>query len=238
MLNHRNRGRLSTYFGLPYVSVGITAPTHIGLGGNAMASMHRNHDKLTPRRWCQVLLVFAVGASVQALLMAGEPAAATSFVDVGKDLPSAKMIDEGLFPDDACEELKANGFKCMGFKPAVKFSLPASSFAVGSVELPEGLRLQLDRFAQVLKGKSGGTRIVRVEGHADASGNDKANERLSQRRAEAARDYLVSQGVASDLLKAVGVGARDLVDAAQPNSAKNRRVVIGREQQPVGSEAP
>lgn len=206
-----------------------------------MTSMPRNHkNRRLSRlsRWGQILLVCTVGLSVQAVRAVGEPTAITPSVDVGADLPSAKVIEEGLFPDDACEELKANGFKCMGFKPAVKYSLPASSFAVGSVELPEGLRLQLDRFAQVLKGKSGGARTVRIEGHADASGNDKVNERLSQRRAEAARDYLISQGVASELLKAVGVGARDLVDVAKPNSAKNRRVVIGREQQPAASVAP
>lgn len=174
--------------------------------------------------------------SAQPLLAAGESAAAE--VDVSSNLPSAKVIEEGLFPDDACEELKANGFKCMGFKSSVKYSLPAASFAVGSAELPEGLRLQLDRFAEVLRGKSGGTRVVRIEGHADASGNAKINEKLSQRRAESARDYLVSRGVTAELLKAVGVGARDLVDTAQPNSAKNRRVVIGREQPPASALAP
>lgn len=182
------------------------------------------------------MLVCMALQSAQPLLAAGE--SATASIDLSSTLPAAKMIEEGLFPDDACEELKANGFKCMGFKPSVKYSLPAASFAVGSAELPEGLRLQLDRFAEVLRGKSGGARVVRIEGHADASGNDKINERLSQRRAESARDYLVSKGVTADLLKAVGVGARDLVDAQQPNSAKNRRVVIGREQPPTPAAAP
>lgn len=154
-------------------------------------------------------------------------------VDVGSGLPSAKEIGEGLFPDDACEELRANGFKCMGFKPAVRYSLPATAFAVGSAELPQGLRQQLDRFAEVLKNKSGGSRVVRVEGHADASGSAEGNERLSQRRADAAREYLLSKGVAPELLKAVGVGAHDLAEPAQPNSPKNRRVVIGREQPPA-----
>lgn len=159
---------------------------------------------------------------------AAEPA-----VDLGGSLPAAKAIEEGLFPDDACEQLRANGFKCMGFKPAQRFSLPATSFTLGSAELPAGLKQQLDRFAEVLKTKTGATRAVLVEGHADATGSAEANDRLSQRRAEAARDYLVSQGVSADLLKAVGVGARDLADPAQPRSAKNRRVVIGREQPPV-----
>lgn len=176
------------------------------------------------------------GLCLGALLAGGlvlSAQAAEPAVDLGSTLPAAKAIEEGLFPDDACEQLRANGFKCMGFKPAQRFSLPATSFTLGSAELPAGLKQQLDRFAEVLKTKTGTTRAVLVEGHADATGSAEANDRLSQRRAEAARDYLVSQGVSADLLKAVGVGARDLADPAQPRSAKNRRVVIGREQPPV-----
>jgi OmpA-OmpF porin, OOP family len=154
-------------------------------------------------------------------------------VDLGTSLPATKTLEEGLFPDDACEELKANGFKCMGFKPAVRFSLPAAAFAIGSAELPDGLKRQLDRFAQVLKGKSGNGRAVRIEGHADASGQPAANDELSQRRANAARDYLVDKGVSPELLKPVGLGAKQPIEPSQPLSAKNRRVVIGREQPPV-----
>ena len=199
-----------------------------------MAYLRQEQIKRMPGLWIRAVVVGALAFSAQQLVLAADD----STVDVGAGLPSAKVIEEGLFPDDACEELKANGFKCMGFKPAVKYSLPATAFKVGSAELPEGLRVQLDRFALVLKGKSGASHTVRIEGHADASGNATSNERLSQRRAEAARDYLVSQGVSAELLKPVGVGARDLVEPGQPLSAKNRRVVIGREQPPVATAAP
>src|SRR6185312_10648442 len=60
----------------------------------------------------------------------------------GKPL-DAKAINSGLFPDDECQQLKAAGFKCMGFKPAVRFSLPAVAFKVGSSELPDQLKVQL-----------------------------------------------------------------------------------------------
>ena len=45
-----------------------------------------------------------------------------------------------------------------GMKPAVRYSLPASSFKVGSAELPELLKKQLDVFAEVLRGKKGAAR--------------------------------------------------------------------------------
>lgn len=146
----------------------------------------------------------------------------------GKTL-DANRITQGLFPDDECEQLKAAGFKCMGFKPAVKFSLPAVAFKPGSAELPDPLKAQLDTFAQALRGRTADSRKVRVEGHADASGDPELNFALSQRRAESAKDYLVAKGVDPQLLKAVGVGAREPKVASNPLAAENRRVVIGRD---------
>jgi OOP family OmpA-OmpF porin len=154
---------------------------------------------------------------------------AQSSVDVGSQVPDTSAVKEGLFPEDACKELEANGFKCMGFKPAVKYSLPASSFKVGSAELPELLKKQLDVFAEVLKDKKGTGRQVRVIGHADASGTPEANQVLSVRRAEAVKAYLVDKGADPGMLVVVGVGSKDLKNPANPTAAENRRVEIGRQ---------
>lgn len=158
--------------------------------------------------------------------------AQSASVDVGSQVPDAGAVKEGLFPEDACKELEANGFKCMGFKPAVKYSLPASSFKIGSAELPELLKKQLDVFADVLKGKTGSGRQVRVIGHADASGSVEANQALSVRRAEAVKSYLVSKGADPGMLVVVGVGSKDLKNASNPTAAENRRVEIGRQSAP------
>src|SRR5205085_9793010 len=128
-------------------------------------------------------------------------------IDVGQSVPDAKAIAEGLFPEDACEQLKAAGFKCMGFKPAVRYSLPASSFKLGSAEIPDGLKKQLEVFAEVLKTRKGTGKTVRIEGHADASGVAAANVQLSQKRAEAVKDYLVELGADGSMLTPIGVGA-------------------------------
>jgi OOP family OmpA-OmpF porin len=158
--------------------------------------------------------------------------AQSSSVDVGSQVPDTNAVKEGLFPEDACKELEANGFKCMGFKPAVKYSLPASSFRIGSAELPELLKKQLDVFADVLKGKKGSGRQVRVIGHADASGSPEANQALSLRRAEAVKSYLVDRGADPGMLLVVGVGSNDLKNTANPTAAENRRVEIGRQGAP------
>jgi OOP family OmpA-OmpF porin len=155
-------------------------------------------------------------------------AAAAEPVDLGQAVPEVKAISEGLFPEDACKELQQAGFKCMGFKPAVRFSLPAAAFKLGSAELPDLLRQQLDRFAEAMRGKRGSGRVVRIEGHADASGSDEINGPLSQRRAEAVKDYLVKGGADQAMLQAVGMGAKAPKDKADPRAAENRRVEIGR----------
>jgi outer membrane protein OmpA-like peptidoglycan-associated protein len=149
-------------------------------------------------------------------------------VDMGQTVPDVKAVSEGLFPEDACEQLKAAGFKCMGFKPAVRYSLPASSFKLGSAELPDTLRKQLEVFAEVLKTKRGTGKMVRIEGHADASGTATVNLSLSQRRAEAVKDYLVELGADPAMLTPVGVGSNAPKNSKDPFAPENRRVEIGR----------
>ena len=149
-------------------------------------------------------------------------------IDMGQSVPDAKAITEGLFPEAACDELKAAGFKCMGFKPAVRYSLPASSFKLGSADLPDPLKRQLEVFAEVLKSKRGSGKVVRVEGHADASGAAQANLSLSQKRAEAVKDYLVELGADPSMIEPVGVGANAPKNAKDPFAPENRRVEIGR----------
>lgn len=174
-----------------------------------------------------VALMLGAGAA-----RAQDTAGSDAPVDIGSTVPTAAAVKEGLFPDDECEELKANGFKCMGFKPAVKYSLPASSFALGSAIIPALLKQQLDVFAEVLRGKNGSTRKVQIVGHADASGSQASNLDLSRRRAESVRDYLVLKGVSKDLLAVDGVGAQTPKNKSNPFSAENRRVEIGRANPP------
>ena len=190
-----------------------------------------------PRSLFRIALVVAAAAASPAWAQtpAATPApapagagAAAEVVEVGAAVPDAKALAEGLFPEDACEQLKAAGYKCMGFKPAVRYSLPASSFRVGSAELPDTLKKQLEVFAEVLRGKKGSGKVVRIEGHADASGTSAANQTLSQRRAEAVKEFLVERGADGAMLAPVGQGATAPKNQRDPFAPENRRVEIGR----------
>ena len=67
-----------------------------------------------------------------------------------------------------------------------------------------------------------------IAGHTDAKGSDAYNLRLSQRRAEAVRDYLVQQGVEPSRMTAVGYGESQPVadNATEAGRAQNRRVEL------------
>ncbi len=178
-------------------------------------------------QWIKPLKISLLAAGFAMLQMPGQALAADA-VDIGQTVLDSKALAEGLFPEDECEQLKAAGFKCMGFKPSMRYSLPAASFKVGSAELPDSLKKQLEVFADVLKTRRGTGKVVRIEGHADASGVAAVNLALSQKRAEAVREYLVDKGADPAMLKPVGVGANAPKNSKDPFSPENRRVEIGR----------
>jgi outer membrane protein OmpA-like peptidoglycan-associated protein len=71
-------------------------------------------------------------------------------------------------------------------------------------------------------------RTIVVEGHTDSQGQDDANQRLSQSRAQAVVTFLSGQGVASGRLSAVGRGEAEPVasNANAEGRANNRRVEL------------
>jgi OOP family OmpA-OmpF porin len=76
--------------------------------------------------------------------------------------------------------------------------------------------------------------LVLITGHTDLIGDDKYNQKLSERRAAQVKKYIASQGIADSRLHAVGKGetqpvvdckgvrGKKLIECLQPN----RRVVV------------
>jgi peptidoglycan-associated lipoprotein len=73
--------------------------------------------------------------------------------------------------------------------------------------------------------KKNPTWVITIEGHADERGTAEYNLALGERRAVAARAYLISLGVPADRLKTVSYGKEFPFDPAHTESAwsKNRR---------------
>jgi len=70
--------------------------------------------------------------------------------------------------------------------------------------------------------------MVIATGHTDSVGTDAYNQRLSERRAAAVKDYLVSKGVASSKITTIGKGESQPVatNKTAEGRQKNRRVDI------------
>ena len=67
---------------------------------------------------------------------------------------------------------------------------------------------------------------TRVEGHTDSVGSDAYNLNLSQRRAEAVVDYLISQGIEGTRLDSQGMGEGNPIESNDTDEGRfqNRRV--------------
>ncbi len=67
-----------------------------------------------------------------------------------------------------------------------------------------------------------------IAGHTDSVGSDKSNQLLSERRASAVKDYLISNGINADRFTTVGYGESMPIDtnATKAGKANNRRTEI------------
>lgn len=98
------------------------------------------------------------------------------------------------------------------------------SFGLGSAVLSSGAQQQLRAFAEALRRPQLANSRVRIEGHTDASGGRQMNLALSQRRAQAAADFLMSQGVAANRLEVRGYAFDRPLPGRPATAQENRRV--------------
>ena len=114
-----------------------------------------------------------------------------------------------------------------------KYTLSANelfTFDSSAVRQPQA---QLDEIATALKGDGSPDEIV-IVGYTDRLGSDEYNQKLSERRAIAVKNYLINKGIASNRLRAEGRGEADpVVMCDEQNKAAlisclspNRRVEI------------
>lgn len=91
--------------------------------------------------------------------------------------------------------------------------------------LPESMRI-LDGTAEAIKGMNDPSVLVEIGGHTDDVGSQAYNLMLSQQRAEAVRQYLISRGVDAGQLTSQGYGKTQPVadNDTEEGRAQNRRV--------------
>jgi outer membrane protein OmpA-like peptidoglycan-associated protein len=100
------------------------------------------------------------------------------------------------------------------------------NFGSGSAVIDDASKPLLDALAAVAV--RCGTYRVEIGGHTDSSGDETANQALSERRAQSVADYLVSKSVPATQLGVVGYGETDPVDpsGSEAADAENRRIAF------------
>ena len=123
-------------------------------------------------------------------------------------------------------------------RPAKAARWPTSTSSTTRPRLTDEARAILEKHALWLQNHRSAK--VAIEGHCDERGTVDYNLALGEQRARAARDYLVSLGVAGDRLTTVSYGKERPLDPASNEAAwaKNRRAHFLVSRQSALSHAP
>ncbi|MBT8495912.1 MAG: OmpA family protein [Deltaproteobacteria bacterium] len=102
------------------------------------------------------------------------------------------------------------------------------NFTTGKALLTQDSHRRLDPVVEYMKYKQ--SVRIRIEGHTDNLGGKKANKRLSQKRAEAVRAYLVSKGIDGSRIEAVGYGdSKPIAPNDTPEGRRTNRRIEAKE---------
>jgi len=98
------------------------------------------------------------------------------------------------------------------------------NFEFGKADIKKESLPYLDKLADTLNKAKNWT--LEIQGHTDDKGGDDFNMKLSQNRADAVKNYLITKGVLLDSITAKGFGeSKPLVpNDSDANREKNRRV--------------
>ncbi len=112
----------------------------------------------------------------------------------------------------------------MAVKKVLDSALKSVQFETGSALLTQESYPALDNLAATMMQNL--NLRIRIEGHTDRTGNESVNQKLSESRAKACRDYLISKGVNPARFQENGFGSmRPVSDNNTPEGRyQNRRV--------------
>lgn len=151
-------------------------------------------------------------------------------VHVGERILSKDQVINMLQPEAEDPEIKTRGLR---FKnPAASPPKPRSismniNFAFDSYELTEQAQQQLQPIGEALNSDQLLRLNFVLEGHTDALGTEEYNMALSQKRADAVKQYLASNfNINPDRLAAIGRGEQQLLIQSKPEDGRNRRVSV------------
>lgn len=166
---------------------------------------------------------------------APEPRADTGQADTGQadtgraNTGQASSSGRASSSHRARREGRASSGSASGAAPRAGILAVQINFDRNSTQIKPEYFPYLDSIGQALSSQEAGGHNIIVEGHTDAKGSAAYNQVLSEKRAEAVREYLIDKhGVDPSHISAVGKGKSDLLVKSNPYAADNRRVQFRR----------
>lgn len=112
-----------------------------------------------------------------------------------------------------------------------------ATFAFGKADLNAAGKKQLDDNVIAKLGNCASVKLMLITGHTDRIGSHEANQKLSEKRADAVKAYLASKGAKAGSVETMGAGKTQPVPAVKCDDklprkklieclAPNRRVVV------------
>lgn len=168
-------------------------------------------------------------ALVCPILHAASPACADDGV------PSVEEIVKTLSPPERTRSFRTRGYS--GFTPEeqpkmeVGDSASSALFAKGSADLTARGRETLNNYVKAFNQRSLAPHTFLIVGHASRDGAESFNVDLSRRRADAAREFIISGGdtgqrVAPDRVRIAWRGSDQPKIVSDPYNPENRRFEI------------
>ena len=163
---------------------------------------------------------------------------APTAMPVAESAPAAAPVQAAATPDAPDAPAAAALPACKPSFETVTI-LAEKLFAFDQDKLQDSSKPTLDEVASKIKANAD-VELVLVTGHTDRLGSESYNQKLSERRANQVKAYLMTQGVSAKRLQASGKGESEPVVACKgekPNKKlieclqPNRRVVISAEKQ-------
>ena len=126
----------------------------------------------------------------------------------------------GPASNKGCPEVKEEHIKQLNeYGKTILFNTGKSTFQEQSYAVLDNMAKVMNQFPNAK---------FAIEGHTDSTGSDKINDPLSNDRANAVREYLISKGISASRLSSQGFGSKNPIDdnKTAAGRANNRRTEI------------
>jgi len=126
----------------------------------------------------------------------------------------------GTASNQGCPEIKEE------IKKTVERTAKHLFFVFGKATIAPKSYPALDELATIMQEDP--TLLLDIEGHTDDVGSDESNLKLSQQRADAAKQYLVKKGISEERMTTIGYGESKPIapNTTAEGRSKNRRIVL------------